>query len=490
MLRQLIIDARLGSIIKDMMEEKNSYTQDVRIEKWSEKVVNDLISKITKGNVVPIIGYKVFYATQNRIPVQQYIVEELLKQEDLELDEDIDIDAYTDGIMGMTRLERLFERENLSLLKTLEDLYDNEDFYSNIFIEENVLRLLELSHFPLIISTVNFNFINNLLEKYGLKYHLITYQGDQSGNNQDIEVKNEQIVIPTIFNIFGTVGTNANVVIFENDLLLFIRRILDTNSMPKALVQYLYKPQTNSARNILTLGCEIPDWTFRLLLYSLKEPDCDKEKKYHRNTFGGGYVSPFLDCELLDFLLDIKYKLSNDFSCLEHINELLEPHQPPKKDKVFLSLCSEDYKDIGETVRKELSKQFEVWMFSYDGGPDYWKRIRQGISQCRYFMPIVSPSAILKLQEVKDVSHIELDVTGGLICEWAMALENKKKSYADKRYCLPYLYKTEVSRFKDELLKIDSQRQYLWPLFYGDDTTLEAITDGLNVEEVVKRLKQ
>lgn len=470
------------------MEENNSHTQDVRLEKWSEKVVNDLISKIIKGNVVPIIGYKVFYATQNRIPVQQYIVEEILKQEELELDEDIDV--YTDGIMGMTRLARFFERENLSLSTTLEDLYEKEAFYSNIYIEENVLRLLELSHFPLIISTVNFSFINNLLERYGLKYHLITYQGDQSGNNQDIVVENEQIVIPTVFNIFGTIGMNANVVIFENDLLLFIRRILDTNSMPKVLTQYLYKPQTNSARNILTLGCEIPDWTFRLLLYSLKEPDCDTEKKLHRNTFGGGYVSPVLDYDLLDFLSDIKYKLSDDFSCLGHINELLESQQPPKQDKIFLSLCSEDYKDIGEQVRKELSKQFEVWMFSYDGGPDYWKRIRHGISQCRYFMPVITPSAILRLQEVKAVSNIELDVTGGLICEWALALENKNNSYVDKRYCLPYFCKAQISRFKDELLKIDPQKKYLWPLFYGDDTTLEAITGELTAEDVVKRLKQ
>lgn len=452
----------------------------VKFEQWGDKVVKDLVNKIGKGQIVPILGYKAFYATHNRIPVQKFVVEEVLKKEGLyPID---NIDAYADGIIGMTKLDRLFCHKELDLNTSLVDLYESEDFYNQIYFEEEVLRFLELGRFPLIISTVNFSFINNLFEKHGLKYHLIPYQGVKS---QDIRLEGEQLVEPSLINIFGIVGTNANSVICEIDLLLFLRRILDTNSMPKNLKKYLYNFETQSARNIITLGCELPDWTFRLLLYSLKELDCDKKNKPGLNTFGGGFVSTRLEYDLWDFLSDIRYKLGNDFSYLEQINKQLQPHHPPKREKIFLSLCSEDYEDVGEKIKKLLSSKYDVWMFKYDGGKDYWNRIKQGISQCRFFMPVITASTILRLQELSDASQIELDISGGLICEWKMALENKMENYKNDMYCIPVLQKITNKKFRDELLKKDHEKKYLWPLFYGENA-VEGITGELTLEEVAK----
>ena len=52
-------------------------------------------------------------------------------------------------------------------------------------------------------------------------------------------------------------------------------------------------------------------------------------------------------------------------------------------------------------------------------------------------------------------------------------------------YCIPVLHKTTNEKFKQELKKKDKQKQYLWPLFYGDNA-VEGITGELTLEEVAK----
>lgn len=449
---------------------------------WGEDIISDIVRKIDNKMIVPIIGYGVFYADYNgkKVPVQDYIVRRIVESEDLE---DVDnVTLYSDGIRGMTKLARTLVGMELDIETCLVEQYEKEDFYTHVHIDENVRLFLEKGQFPLIVSTTNFNFISRLFEREGLKYNLVSYQGGQS-KGQDIKLNECVIEEPTIFNIFGTVGPNVSSVISEEDMLTFLHYILDTNTAPQNLKTYLHDPKTKTIRNVITLGCEIPDWTFRLLLYSLKEQEGKLNSFGGKKTFVGGYVSQTLDQNLWDFLTDIKYKVGNDFSYLQSINHKLNDFRPKGRIKIFISLPSEDYDDVGEQIKQLLNPHYDVWLFKYDGTRQYWNSIRTGIAQCRYFMPVVTPSAILRLQELKDASHIMPDEDGGLMYEWALALSNQRNKYDGQVYCIPYLVKVRMEQLKGLLLEKDKEKENLWPLFFPYDG-IDAITDNLTLEKL------
>lgn len=360
--------------------------------------------------------------------------------------------------------ERSFRRIVGSILREETNL-------SKIIIDPDVFLFLEQGHFPLILTTCNFRYLERCIKYNGKEYETVPYR---KGKDQDIEIKDNRLPPPTIFHLFGFAGSNENVVYTEDDFLCYLHYLQDTNSRPIHLKNYL------EDRYILSLGCDIPDWTFRFLLYSLKEKGGALAGQGDDKTFDGGAISKKLDEELANFLSDISYYSDKDLNAfLKDINKQISPEDKPS---IFLSVNSEEYDILGEKIKSILSRRFRVWFFKDDGSPQYWKDIENAINECDYFMPVTTSYSVAKLLDPTSAKN-QKDVSPGIVTELRLALEHKNKFKMYHKYCIPYV------TIAPQLLKTGLQSEYckdLWPLFYSEDGTTHITTplEQLTAEEI------
>lgn len=442
-------------------------------KKWTNTLLADIANNITDAEhmIVPIIGTGVYHAVENgtEYSVKEFIVKKILEEKDCPLDSSEDnIRQFSKGYRGMTQLRKAC---GSSFTRLAKDVLLNEANLKKIEIDPDVLLFLKQGHFPLILTTCNFRFLERCIKYDGKIYETLPYR---RGKDQDIKIENNTITIPTIFHLFGFAGQNSNVVYSEEDFLCYLHYLQDTNSRPINLKKYL------EDRYILSLGCDIPDWTFRFLLYSLKEKGDSLAGRDDDKIFDGGALSKMLDDELAYFLSDISYFSDKDLNAfLKDINHLLSPDDKPS---IFLSVNSEDYEKYGETIKSILSRKFNVWFFEDDGSPQYWKAIEDAINKCDYFMPVTTSYSVTKFLDPTSGKNRK-DVSPGIVTELRLALEHKNKVKEHQKYCIPYV------TIPPQLLKTGLQSEYchdLWPLFYSEEGTQHIITplEQFTAEEV------
>lgn len=452
------------------------------MKKW-DFILNDIVAKIAGdrdagvvGNqIVPIIGQEVYYVdTDNgKISVQEYIVDELLKKDgDLAniaphlITEENKKLCLQEGIKGLHSLSKLFEEAGLTLANKLYLLLKNGGQHK-IKLNETVRSFLKKGNFPLILTTNYFRVLEDIITyDDDENYSIISYQIEKN-RNQDIKLSPVDMFLyePAIFHIFGIVRPASKCVLTEDDFLSYLHALQDTNTYPQNLRQYLRD------KYLLTIGCDIPDWTFRLLLYSLKEKDGRISiTGGNKDSFIGGSINNQLDKDFVSFLGRIKYYSDdNIYDFLEDVTKYLPDQDKPS---IFLSICSEDYNDIGDVLSSKLRQRFKVWFckekLSGNGGEAYWSKIQQGLEQCRYFMPVITPTACNKLLRADDITGPKPDKEGGIITEWKYANDVWKRKYAplSKKYCIPYRLGVSIEDLKNGIL--DKFQGELFSLFFNE----------------------
>lgn len=390
---------------------------------WSEDLIEDIIENIHNRAIVPIIGDDAYYIKESEFSIQHFILDRVLKRKNL--DNTYKAEDYQDGIKGYTRLSsRLLKDYNLILKKLIIQEFTKTDIKSRIRVRDDVKCFLNRGDFPLIISTSIYTILSEELAK---EYNVVLYQKEQK-SSQDISLSDDDIPERTIYNIFGNLATNIECVFTENDFLSYLHCLHDTNTYPKTLKHYLL------SHYVLMLGCDIPDWTFRFLLYSLKANHGElkpKEGTGGLNSFVGGSISKKINEELEMFLSDISYLSSRKVSdFLRDVNRHLHPVNRPK---LFLSCSHDDYEDVLD-LKKKLSEKFDVWFCPEQTeercGDKYWLKIRQGLMEADYFMPYVTDKLCFKLSDMDGIvdttepfqdSSKEL----GIVTEWKLALQYK-----------------------------------------------------------------
>lgn len=445
-------------------------------KKWTDKLIDDIVRKLIDSEhmIVPIIGTGVYHVVEKEkeYSVQEFIIKKVLEDEDCPLDcSDENIKQFSKGYRGMTQLSRQCGK---SFTRLVKDVLLNEQNLSKIEIDPDVLLFLEQGHFPLILTTCNFRLLERFIKYDAKEYDTLPYR---KGKDQDIEMNDKKLLPPTIFHLFGFAGSNENVVYTEDDFLCYLHYLQDTNSRPANLKNYL------EDRYILSLGCDIPDWTFRFLLYSLKEKGGALVGQGDDKTFDGGVLSEKLDDELANFLSDISYYSDKDLNAfLKDINNRLSSDEKPY---IFLSVNSEDYVKYGKKIMSILERKFRVWFFENDGGPQYWKKIEEGIEKCDYFMPVTTSFSLEKFDNESSI-NTQKDNSPGIVTELRLALEHKNMIKGNQIYCIPYIPRDIMSReyFKNRLKK--GYCSDLWPLFFSDEGTQHITTplEDLTAEEV------
>ena len=433
---------------------------------WPSSLIDDIVLKIREHKIVPIIGPEMYYVKNGEeiISVQRYLTDCILNDTSYSFDKSLKESPllHRAGYRGMTELNKLIRSDpNGDTRLALFNIYKKSN--EIIKLNEKVWKFLEYGEFPLVITTCNFRYLSNRIKYKGRNYNEVSYKK----GSQDITIINNNIDTPTIFYLFGTIGSdNKGAAITENDFLEWIHYLQDSKTLPHNLKEYL------NDKYILSLGCEIPDWTFRLLLFSLKEVAGTLKGTGGGASFDGGIVTSGLDDNLATFLSEISYfshtKLS-DF--LEDINNKITPENRPK---VFLSMCHEDYKDnkgIGYEIRQKIGDQFDVRLYPDVDDPEYWLKIQEAIEWCDYFIPVITHRALNRLYQTELFSDIEkakdTSNSKGLIIEWQMASKYKMQHRKTTKYCIPYCILENYSEFRDAVETKDRTKELLWPLFFG-----------------------
>lgn len=445
--------------------------------KWLPDLIGNIVDKIRSNSIVPIIGPNVFFVEEGdrRLSAQEFIVRTLL--ESYFPQEKDSLDLYLNGFHGMTKLRKLFAGENLNLNNCLDKFFKSDDF-KKIKIDEDVLMLLQRGKFPLILTTCIFRGILDSKDIWGNdKYHVVTYLKEKN-STCDVRLNEERDKIkdPTIFHLFGYVTPSpGDCAINENDFLAYLHCILDSNTGPKDLKYYLNK------KYLLALGCDIPDWTFRLLFYSLKAKEGNLlDSEGSKNNFVGGALDTHLDENLAEFLSDIKYFSENRVNeFLRDINSQLSTiHRP----SVFLSLNNEEYEKIGKQIKAILDPDFEVWIFNEDKDYRYWEKIGERLNSCNYVITIITDKTLIKISLGKKTDELTYDKEPGIITEWRICHERCKKQI------FPILYDVKIEDFKDSIEK--SSRDYLNDIFFppgiGNEALCVSSINDISIDKIRK----
>lgn len=436
---------------------------------WTDDLIDNIVERINLHLIVPIIGPEVYRVDEDgcSYKLQEYIVKELLKLDEIPLEPTAEnIVRFSKGYKGMTDLNRYFVEAKITLRTQLIKIYRNSQ--QKIKLDEDVEKLLLKGNFPLILTTCNFQYLESKIDcvlesKKGREIELLTkgYQAIRYRKErldiQDIDSP-RNLNSPTLFYLFGYVSQDDNVVITEDDFLQYMHCIQDTNTSPKKLKKYMQD------KYILSLGCEIPDWTFRFLLYSLKEKDGNLIHGKGYDTFDGGALSPHIDDSLVSFLSDISY-----FSHHE-LNKFVTDVNEKINKIIFVSLAADDYDIVGEVIKQKLGRKFKIWLYKDHDHRQYWSKIEEGLQSCDYFMPVIDRATMNRLDNTEIIPPLDIAKdyprSKGLIAEWQLAL-----AYGKDNSCIPlYLDGVTPKEFGSKLDELDKNR-YVWSLFFSDRGT-------------------
>ena len=478
-----------------------------------ETLKNDIIKKIDAGQLVPVVGDNVFYVKDKSgkdILLQKFVVIRLINKlkgygVDCDFFNSNIIDNAYNGYKVMSVLNRLFVKAGGDLSEAIIKIYEEHEIHKNSYIDPDVKEFLELGKFPLIITTSYTNILEYHLTKEYREVYYLKEQKDIHDIGSTDNTAFEKLETPTIFHIFGI--NKIDCTLTENDFLKYLHALHDTDSRPVKLMQYLKK------RYILTLGCSIPDWTLRFLLYSFKS-DKIYDAIESGNKFKGGVIDMNNDNELADFLDSIDYLYestdSNHISdsktsLIIELSSIMKKIKPSveKRKMIFISVFSSE--DLSQTVWRKLimdevvcplRDKYDIW-FCEDqlegyAGEAYWQKIREGLERCDYFMPVLTPNLISFLEENSDtISSAEPipEKEQGIITEWKYALDIWIKVHNKRSgFCIPFNLANKFERIQRVFFPKNNQSSgigHLRKLIFGDGEGTNAMGNQI-VSEVDK----
>lgn len=444
------------------------------VQEWQDNVVDILVECINgkEHSIVPVVGMAAFNIKGNlQESLQEYIVREIsMRYISDEMKKTVSDNCKIGDVKAMTHLcsalkkygndeyrKGGFNDESMDIYQCIYNVI--KDVKSEIDINPQIKDFLLYGKFPLIITTCYVNVLPKLIiGPNGKSYTSINYFGYVNG---DIKTE-DNLQDPTIFNLFGEITSNSEPMIDEDDFLKYLHCLHNIKDQPSKLKKYLENKQ------LLIIGCNIPDWTFRFMLHSLKEKEgrlYDHGKR--KISFRGGAIKSFFEDDLANFLSDIKYIYGNNVCrILSQINAKI------KRQQVFISYSAQPGTPIWtwiESFRKKMEASSIVWFFPEQSkrtyGERYWDIIQQGVEKCDVFIPIVTNHMldVLKNESIGNDGPID-DINQGFICEWSRFLKARHKDSNVR--CIPYMMEGNIEDLR-ELIKSDNSLKFLRPLFFG-----------------------
>ncbi len=385
--------------------------QHISQEETRRIIISDMVKK--RGTIVPIIGDDTIVYREkdsgNEIPFQEFILREFQQKYPHVEVSDADIISMRErGYYGLSLMSQYYER------RFLDDFMDFvNDNRSCIKLKDEVLDFLEIFNFPIIITTICFDIIEQQLKGKIEDYKSIWYR---------LNKKNSTLPARCVYHIFGQAKDGSKWVSDEDLLLSFLLSHNHNDYGAKGLTDYLKENE----KKLLALGCNLPNWLFRFLWLPTQTGRTSSMK-----TTQGYWINKEKPEDSFENFLKKK-----NFSADEQVKEILEDATKLLKEEllreaeersakidteehfdIFISYASED-RQIATAIFEALKNlNVKAW-FDDRGkgeitpGSPYWEKIRNGIQHSAHFMPIITGNWMHKLtstSSLKDETNMIRD---------------------------------------------------------------------------------
>lgn len=380
----------------------------------TKRIINDMVEK--RNSIVPIIGDDMIVYKDNNsaieIPFQEFIVQEFQKKYPKVYVSESDLISMKErGYYGLSLLSQYYNQHGHFL----------DDFVRLVGINSSRIRLKKEVHdflvtfnFPIIITTLCFDIIENDLKDHVEGYKSVWYHP----NTQNDTLQNR-----CVYHIFGQATINSEKWVSEEDeLLTFLLSHNNKETGAASLMDYLKRYE----KKLFVLGCNLPNWLFRFLWQPIQVGKTTSKK-----TTQGYWINKEKPEDSFENFLN-----KINFSADEQIKEILVDSTKLLKEEVkkgeeerrlqidaeeyfgvFISYASEDWRIANGIYEVLRNMGINAW-FAARGegeitpGDPYWEKIKKGIKHSAHFMPIITGNWMRKLtstSSLKDETYLVRD---------------------------------------------------------------------------------
>ena len=369
-------------------------------EENREFIIKDMVE--IRSSIVPIIGDDTVVFKESdiseEIPLQQFILQEFQRKYPYVEVCESDVQSMKNrGYYGLSLLWKYYNTQHRFLNDFRSFINENK---SCIKLKDEVKAFLVTFNFPIIITTICFDVIEEQLKGIIESYKSIWYQPNK---------KNETLPTRCVYHIFGQIqdGTSSSWVSNEDLLLRFLLSHNHNEYGAKGLIDFLNEDE----KRLFVLGCNLPNWLFRFLWQPTQNGRVNSKM-----TVQGYWINKDKPEDSFEYFLKEK-----NFSTDEQVKEILvdatkrlneklekETEALDKKNNndehfdVFISYASED-RAIATAIFERLKNMNVSAWFDDRGkgeitpGQSYWDRIEKGIKRSAHFMPIITGNWMGKL---------------------------------------------------------------------------------------------
>ena len=244
---------------------------------------------------------------------------------------------------------------------------------------------------------------------------------------------------PTLYHLFGRIGTTPNFALTEEDVLEFLHRMQSEAHRPEQLFDEL------RTRHLLFIGVRFSNWMFRFFLRALHGTRLGEDTGQVIVLTG---ETVRRDASLAGFLREVSRRvwIYEDGGAAEFMRELRQrwhsahdepmttstggggPHEPdPMPEGAVFVSCARGDRSAAERLATMLDEAgLDVWFDRNEtpGGARYESCIRQYIQQCDLFIPLLSKES-------------DAQPDGFFRKEWQWAIERGETLESDANFVLP-----------------------------------------------------
>lgn len=416
-------------------------TSNLSQEKTREIIISDMVKK--RNTIVPIIGDDAIVykspESEVEIPFQEFILNEFRnKYPQVTVDDSALTSMKERGYYGLSLMSQYYNEQG----RFLDDFMDFVRMNAScIKLKEEVLHFLVTFNFPIIITTICFNIIEQQLNGKTEGYKSIWYKPN---------TENRNLPSRCIYHIFGQAKDGSKWVSDEDLLLTFLLSHNHTEYGATGMTNFLKENE----KKLFVLGCNLPNWLFRLLW----QPTQTYKASNLKTTQGYWINQEKPDDSFENFLRKKNFSADEQVkeilvNATELLQEELEQEAVERNSMidleehfdVFISYASED-RQIATTVFEALKNMNVKAWFDDRGkgeitpGSPYWEKIKNGIKHSAHFMPIITGNWLYKMTNTSGEHGVKKETY--IVRDWlAECRKSDSPMQLKSNYSIPMIVK-------------------------------------------------
>ena len=419
--------------------------QSISQEEIRRIIIRDMVKK--RNSIVPIIGEDMIVykgkGSGEEIPFQEFIFNEFQKKYPHVTVDDATLTSMKErGYYGLSLLSQFYNEQGRFLDDFMDFVIKNA---SKIKLKDEVLDFLVTFNFPIIITTVCFDIIEQQLKGKIESYKSIWYR---------LNKENSSLPSRCVYHIFGQAKDGSKWVSDEDLLLTFLLSHNHKEYGATGLTDFLKENE----KKLFVLGCNLPNWLFRFLWQPTQTG-----RSIDLKTTQGYWINKEKPEDSFENFLKMK-----NFSADEQVKEILVDATKLLKDElereaeehssmidaeeqfdVFISYASEDRQIASDIFEALKNLNVKAW-FDDRGkgeitpGHPYWEKIKNGIKHSAHFMPIITGNWMHKLTNTSSLKEETY-----LVRDWlAECRKEGSNNHLKANYSIPVIIQSSV--YNDE----------------------------------------